>query len=119
MGEVIEKKRRGRKIGHKVGAKPPKPRDQVCCRVGAELLDLTEERAAELAFRTGIPVTTTDMVRMGLRLVLLQPLPPAPVRSPCLLADTAGGGVRCIECGVENPSVCQSTGLKPGATTRG
>lgn len=96
--------------------KPPQPRTQVAVRLKPDVIDAVEERAAELAFRTRLPVTFSDMVKMGLELLMLQPLPPRPVRSRCNVIDAAAGGRKCLTCLEEVDDECPRTGLAVGAT---
>jgi len=117
--------RNGRRIGHPIGkrTRPPHPRNQVSLRLGEDLIERIEERALELGHRAGTRVSLTDMARMAFKLLLDLPLPPEPLRSPCNVVGTAGGGRTCLEClrswaPGDIPGRCERTGAAVGATHR-
>lgn len=70
-------------------------------RLTPELLRDLHERAERETARRGRNVTVANLIRRGARLVLESDMPTG---SMCNVVQTAGGGTRCLACGVEGTS---------------
>jgi hypothetical protein len=93
MSEPKKRKPRRRKENARRGFKT--------FRASVEELRAVEQRAMKESIYSGSPVSSADIIRRGIGLVLASPIPgmkQEPEPSDCLVVDTVGEGKRCLTC---------------------